>query len=191
MVKIRSMALAALVAVPLAAGQAWAESANPYRMGGGDEGFLAEDPEEWKEAVVALPPYPKKGDLMELPSDVDRYDLFIDAKNLTLGEDGVTRYTLVIRSNSGAENVFFEGLRCVASEYRGYGYGTSDGKVHEFAQPEWKPVRTGDVFGFRFDLARFYFCDSRTLPLPKEKILDRIRYAEESPNTSVSSSIFE
>lgn len=173
--KIRLVALAAA----LCAGQGWAEESNVYRFDKWQGDFEYEEAEAWKEGAVTLPPYPESGDLLEVPIDLRGYDFFIDTKHLTLGKDGVTRYTAVIRSASRAENVFFEGIHCITQEYRGYGYGSSDGKIHALTESEWRPVHGADTFGYRYQLARFYLCDQNTLPLEPEKAIERIRYNDD------------
>ena len=188
MTKIRIWALAATM---LAAAPGWSAESNVYRFEGWQGDFQYDDPEDWKEGAVTLPPYPKDGDLLEVPLERRGYDFFIDAKHLSVGDDGVTRYTLVIRSSSGAKNVFFEGIRCVSQTYRGYGYGSSDGTFHPLKQSEWRSVRAADAFGYRRELARFFLCDTTTLPFPAERVIDRIEHAEEQSFSSESRSLFD
>ena len=183
--KKRISVAAALVAGLLSASSALAvtEDPNEYRMGEWDGDFQFDDPEAWKEGPVTLPPYPERGDLLEVPIDLDRYDFYVDTKNLTLGEDGVTRFTLVIRSRSGAENVFFEGIHCFSKESRAYGYGTSDRAIHPMTESAWRPVNQADPFGIRYELAQFYFCGGTSVPFPPERIIERIKYADHDANT--------
>ncbi|GAB6040094.1 CNP1-like family protein [Endothiovibrio diazotrophicus] len=168
------MALAALVAAPV-----WAGDSNLYRDDDWSGNYQFEDPEAWQEGAVKLPPYPRDGDLKEVPINRKGFEFFVDTRHLAVGKDGVTRYTFVIRSTrgGGAANVFFEGIRCANRSYRAYGYGSSDGTLHRFERSEWKPVGAADTFGYRSELARFYFCDANVLPLPVEKIVDRIEHA--------------
>lgn len=96
---------------------------NPYGsefIGGDaepDAPSSVKDPEFWKEGQYRLPPWPRDADLVEFELDgpPTSFRYFIDMKNLVTGRDGVMRYTLVLRSNRGAENVFFEGMRCTAA----------------------------------------------------------------------------
>ena len=69
---------------------------------------------------LALPPYPKDADLIEFQvSSGATFRFFIDAASLSVGTDGVVRYTLVARSPSGAANVSFEGIRCSTQVVQG------------------------------------------------------------------------
>jgi len=186
--RIYGVVLAAALAAPAIAAET---ESNVYRAERWQGDFEYTEAEAWKESAVVLPPYPDPSDLLEVGIGNNRYDFFIDTRNLTLGDDEVTRYTLVLRSRSGAENIFFEGIRCINQQYRGYGYGSSDGKIHPLEQSEWKPVQGGDGFGFRFELARFYFCSHGNLPYDPPKIIDRIRYAEDPSDSASGRSPFE
>ncbi|MDR2678814.1 MAG: CNP1-like family protein, partial [Zoogloeaceae bacterium] len=72
---------------------------------GDEEDYDTEKP-EWKENEVALPPYPQDGDLISLyVSATAQNRFFVDLANLSVGSDGVVRYTLVVISPSGVRNV--------------------------------------------------------------------------------------
>jgi len=133
-----------------------------------------EEPDAWKEDATLLPPAPEDKDLVAVPSDLGAYTLSLDAKHLSVGPDEVLRYTVVLSSRSGARNVYFEGLRCDAKEYKTYGYGTGDGQLHEFPGAAWQPVvRTGPA-PYRFELMRGYFCDSVQRPRRPEVVLEML-----------------
>ncbi|MCW5605336.1 MAG: hypothetical protein KIT18_12415, partial [Burkholderiales bacterium] len=92
--------LAALVSVP-AAGQ-WA---------GWDYDFDQEK-KPWAEIVTQIPAYPKSENLLPFDAgSATSHRFFIDAASISVGEDGVIRYTLMIRTAGGATNVSFEGIR--------------------------------------------------------------------------------
>ena len=79
---------------------------------------------EWKEVEVPFPAYPSSADL--IPLDVrssTRTQFFIDPRSLSLADDGVVRYVLVVRGAGGAESVSFEGIRCATAERKLYALG--------------------------------------------------------------------
>jgi hypothetical protein len=120
-----------------------------------------EDPEPWKEGEAELPPFPKDEDLIEFEVDdvSGRFRYYLDRSSLKVGQDGVIRYVLVITSKSGARNIFFEGMRCDANEYKTYAFG--GGKKNEFhplRKAEWKSMRKNDRTPYRDELKRFYLC---------------------------------
>src|SRR5690348_12438531 len=78
----------------------------------------------WVEIQAQLPPYPKPENLLQFDAGPASTNLhYVDAPSLTVGEDGVIRFSLVIKSPSGAMNVSYEGIRCQTAEKRTYAYG--------------------------------------------------------------------
>ena len=65
-----------------------------------------------------MPAYPQVAALLRFPTDRPMPAVLIDQRTQAIGEDGVVRYVLVVRSASGAESVSFEGLRCATGERR-------------------------------------------------------------------------
>jgi hypothetical protein len=51
----------------------------------------------------------------------------VDRPSISVGADGVVRYTLIAVSPLGAENVSFEGVRCKSREHKTYATGRADG----------------------------------------------------------------
>jgi hypothetical protein len=122
----------------------------------------------WEEGSVKIPAYPDDDDLLEFFVDANdsRFEYFIDTKSLTIGEkDEVVRYTLVVRSKTGAENVFYEGMRCDSEEYKTYAFGTGDGKLKPFRDPQWRPIQNLQHMKYRRDLYGHYLC---TPPFPRK-----------------------
>ena len=136
-----------------------------------------EDPEPWKEGAVTLPAYPQDGDLVEMtiPSRGNRFTTYIDAKTLQVGEDGVVRYVVVIRSDRGVDNVVAEGLRCETREYREYGYGTGD--KFEAVDRKWRVIMaTPGPFGYRMAMSDDFACQYSRRPYDRDTILKRIKW---------------
>jgi hypothetical protein len=70
------------------------------------------DPKPWEEGKAELPPWPKDGDLVEFKLDSaspSRFRYFIDGQHLSIGRDGVVRYTLVAESPSGHSQCHLRG----------------------------------------------------------------------------------
>lgn len=117
----------------------------------------------WVEQNLKLPAYPQDETLLEF--DVDRPDsrfrYFLDVSSLSIGkDDGIIRYTLVIESNQGSRNVFFEGMRCDSWDYKSYAYGGRDNTFKVVRVPTWKRVSNTGAVKFRYDLMNTYLCDS-------------------------------
>lgn len=136
-----------------------------------------EDPEEWKEGKVTLPPYPKDSDLVELnlPSHGDSYTTYIDGATLMVGKDSVVRYVVVIRSSRGVDNVLVEGIRCGTREYREYAYGASGDSFEPVGDRPWRQIgQPSGAFSYRLALSEEYACRYDRNPYPKETILKLI-----------------
>ena len=58
---------------------------------------------EWVEERVELPAYPEQEKMVRIEFDRpdQRFEYFIDPKSLSVGEDGVVRYVLMLRSPPG------------------------------------------------------------------------------------------
>lgn len=138
----------------------------------------------WKEGGSELPDYPDNDDLLEVagPAAYQNYQYLIDGKNLAVGADGVVRYTMVIRSSSGADNVIFEGLRCTTRQVKNYAYGSTDmdGKKQFIARQstEWKYVSSIGVTGYTVSLVDNYFCDHDGAILKRHEIIQNIKYGK-------------
>jgi len=134
---------------------------------------------EWAEQNAQLPSFPEDDNLIEF--QVTRpnaaFNYFIDANSLSYNEaDGVVRYTVVIRSRTGANNVAFEGMRCSTKEYKTYAFGNGKGKFVQPRRIAWKPISENGYTRYRQDLAEFYFCNVHIVNLSAEKIIRELKY---------------
>jgi hypothetical protein len=66
--------------------------------------------------------------------------LLVDTGSMSVGEDRVVRYTVVLRSGAGVDNISFEGLLCSRNQYKRYAYG-SGGAFHPLANTDWQRIR--------------------------------------------------
>ena len=134
---------------------------------------------KWAEERVELPAYPNKEKMVRLDFDRSdrRFEFFIDPETLTVGEDGVIRYVLLLRSPSGSENLMFEGMRCTERDYKTFAFGTAEGKFRQLRSPAWKEITQTSNNWFRHDLWKKYFCyveDDLTVKTTREGILQRL-----------------
>jgi hypothetical protein len=111
------------------------------------------------EDAVQLPAYPRASDLVEFSvPDARGFRFFLDASSLSVGRDGVIRYSFIGRSPAGAENVSFEGLRCRTGEYRVYAIGRPEARSWSAAPGQWQAVSTAGTGRWRAALRTDYFC---------------------------------
>jgi hypothetical protein len=121
------------------------------------------DKKPWQEIEAKLPAYPQAERLVPIAvSAASRNRHFIDEASLSVGEDGVVRYTVVVRTPGGAENVSFEGMRCDSGERKLYAFGRSDGKGGgEWSRnrhARWEPIAARQATGYHRELFYHYFC---------------------------------
>jgi len=140
--------------------------------------------DKWKEAESKLPPFPQEENLVDLHLDYpgSKFSYFLDAESLQLGDDDVIRYTLIVRSTTGASNVMFEGMLCNEKSYKAYGYGTGKGKFQLARNPKWRPIRESGSKPFRYDIWKHYFCfvENDISSRGRKEILRAIKYPENS-----------
>jgi len=115
---------------------------------------------EWKEAHTALPPLPADENLIpvDAPDGAPGYDYLVDRDSISLGSDGVMRYTVVVRSGTGAVNVFHEGMRCETDQVRTYAYASRDGGFRRM-EDDWGPVHARGARGYQDHLFERIMCD--------------------------------
>lgn len=126
-------------------------------------GFAAADEDgetkQWQEAAVVLPAPPGEASLLPFYVNAAAENrFFVDISTLSVGGDGVVRYTLVVVSPEGGRNVSFEGMRCETKERRLYASGRADGSWSESRMKQWGRIR--DVYGNNHHATLFleYFC---------------------------------
>ena len=117
--------------------------AQPLRLFGGDED---PDKKEVVEAEVKLPLMPKPENLLEFEASAANTNrFFIDANSISIDSDGTVRYTLVVKSPSGAENISYEGIRCETIEQKFFAFGRRDGTWSPVRAPVWRPIVYKDI----------------------------------------------
>jgi len=114
---------------------------------------------EWKEVETTLPTYPASADLIPFsvsPAATARF--FIDGKSLRLGEDGVLRFTLLVRAAGGAENLSYEGIRCDTAERKLYATGRGNGEWARVRSEAWLRIEDNSRNRQHAVLAKDFFC---------------------------------
>jgi hypothetical protein len=140
--------LALLLMLPLTAYAEWGQF---------DFEFEADKP--WVELAAQLPPPPKAENLIEFNvSSATRNRHFIDVASISVGEDKVVRYTVVIDAAGGARNVSFEGMRCATAERRLYAYGQSDGAWAKARNANWEGIKQRSLLSYHKALYEYHFC---------------------------------
>lgn len=130
----------------------------------------------WQEVALQLPAPPKEQNLLPIevsPTATHRFE--IDASSLTVGTDGVVRYTLVTTSSGGARNVRYEGIRCSTREQKSYAFGQADGSWSRSRQDRWEQIDRTRANRHHAILAREYLCQEGSVAGNAKQILYRLR----------------
>jgi hypothetical protein len=129
----------------------------------------------WEVQRALLPPYLKEGDLIPVYVGTARpFAFFVDRASVSVGQDGIVRYTIVARSRSGAMNVSYEGIRCRTYESRIYAFGRSDGTWVQARNQQWSSYR-GDQTDHHLILADDFFCSVRGAKTAEEGVQALVR----------------
>jgi len=118
-----------------------------------------ENEKPWVELSAQLPPYPKAENLVEFNvSSATRHRHFVDTASISVGEDQVVRYAVVIEAAGGAKNVSFEGMRCATGERRLYAYGQPDGTWSKARNARWEGIKLRSLLSYHKALYEDHFC---------------------------------
>ncbi|MBI4756527.1 MAG: CNP1-like family protein [Betaproteobacteria bacterium] len=136
------------------------------------------DDKPWEEVVPTLPPVPGDDKLAEFyVGSLTRNRFFIEPASVDLGSDGVVRYTLVVRTEAGAKNVSYEGLRCATRELRRYAFGRTDGSWAKARSDKWTRVYNSDLNRHHAALMQEVFCPDGIVVTKREDALESLRRA--------------
>lgn len=128
---------------------------------------------------VTPPPLPDYNAL--LPFEVSKTSSLtfaIDPKSVSVGKDGVVRYTVVITSPAGARNVRYEGIRCGDGQmWKMYAAIDEDGTAWEpDSSTDWDKIEYNTLNAYHNTLAHDFFCDFSTIAGDARTIVENIKY---------------
>jgi hypothetical protein len=130
----------------------------------------------WQEQEGEMPAYPEQDRLLEVPVSTggQPYRLYVDPASLTMGEDRVARYSVVIVSSSGVWNVSYEGLHCGEQAYRRYAYGL-DGHWQVLDDSPWLPITGSGMNRYRKTFYNVYMCNPTESYPTARQVLVKLR----------------
>ncbi|PTR17560.1 MULTISPECIES: CNP1-like family protein [unclassified Nitrosospira] len=159
---------------------------------GFDTDFDGDKP--WAELQVQLPAYPKAENLLPFDAGPASNNLYyIDAPSLVVGEEGIVRYTLVIKSPEGAMNVSYEGMRCATdgvreqarlkililkfqvTEKRLYAIGRDDRTWVRARVSKWEELEDISQHYAQRALSRYFFCPANVIVRNKEEAIQALK----------------
>ncbi|SNS22347.1 CNP1-like family protein [Noviherbaspirillum humi] len=167
----KGMALATMVCgLTLMAALAHGQQPNEGEDGDDEGGKV------WRELEVAPPAPPVAAELIPFDAGATATQTFlVDPKSISVGSDGVVRYTLVSRSAAGATNVSFEGIRCSSFEKKILAIGRPDGSWAKSRRDQWDKISLNGINRQHASLARDFFCDGSLIAGTPERMVQRLR----------------
>ena len=141
--------------------------------------YLLDRKSNWVENKVdTLPPLPTDANL--LPFEVSGntpLHFAIDPKSVSVGDDGVVRYTVVVTSPGGARNVNYEGIRCDTYEWRQYAGLNADHDGWDTAVAnQFSRIENGALNAYQAALYQDYMCANKIPTGSAQHIVENIRY---------------
>jgi hypothetical protein len=141
--------------------------------------YLLDRQSNWVENKVdTLPPLPQDSNL--LPFEVSGntpLHFAVDRNSLTVGDDGVVRYTIVVTSPSGARNVNYEGIRCDTYEWRQYaGLNADHDGWDRTVATDFTRIENGTLNAYQSVLYQDYMCANKMPTGKASQIIENIRY---------------
>lgn len=136
-----------------------------------------EGKKEWKEIEAKMPAAPRPEDLLPFEaSGASAHRFFLDARSLSIGEDGVVRYTLVVKTSGGATNTTFEGMRCELRQQKYYAVGQPNGTWVRARNPQWRRIEQRDLNNHHRVLYADFFCDGKTPVASVREVVQTLKY---------------
>lgn len=135
-----------------------------------------ENEKTWVEQLTQLPAYPEEKNLMNFDAGAatnNRY--MIDPNSIKIGQDGVIRFSLVIKSSEGAQNVSYEGIRCATNERKLYALGRNDRTWAKPRVSEWEKLGLIRQFYAQRELSKNFFCPQQQIVTTSEEAIQALK----------------
>ncbi len=141
-----------------------------------NKNYSDEEDKPWEEIAADFPPAPKAENLLPFYVGPTATQTFaVDSKSLSIGTDGVVRYTLVATSPSGAKNISYEGIRCASFEKKIYALGREDGTWGRSRRDQWESIVRSKVNRQHAALSADYFCSNLTIVGTEKDMINRLK----------------
>lgn len=117
-------------------------------------------PMVFKEGTTAMPLNPPNKATIQ-PFYVSQHTIFkfaVDTDSILIGNDGITRYTVILTSPNGNSQVQYEGIRCDSFQWRLYGT-FENGAWQENPLSSWRAIQGNVPNRYQAALAQGAFCN--------------------------------
>ncbi len=117
-------------------------------------------PMVFKEGATAMPLNPPNKATIQ-PFYVSQQTIFkfaVDTDSILMGNDDITRYTVILTSPNGNSQVQYEGIRCDSFQWCLYGT-FENGAWKENPLSNWNPIKDNTATRYQAALAQGAFCN--------------------------------
>jgi hypothetical protein len=146
-------------------------------------------PMVFKEGLTAMPLNPPNKATIQ-PFYVSQQTIFkfaVDTNSILIGNDGVTRYTVILTSPNGNSQVQYEGIRCDSFQWRLY--GTFEGGTwKENPLSSWRAIQDHTPNRYQAALAQGAFCNLNSQEKNIQNILQSLNVKTFTGGTKPSNS---
>ncbi len=117
--------------------------------------------ERFQESEFEIPELSDESNWSELqfPAVSNSIRFYIDKATLSLADDKVLRYFMVLRNRSGKSTVYYEGLHCRGVRVKRYAYASAGKALKKLDKPRWQSIPT-NTRNYHFVLFKGIFCDT-------------------------------
>ena len=145
------------------------------RAGWVHAGGFGDPRENWVEGPVEFPAGAVVEDMHTISvSAASRNRFALDPSGISVGEDGVVRYVLMVDSAGGARTITFEGIHCASQEVKIYAIGREDGTWQATRDPQWRVIQGDGANRVHAALSQDYFCDLNVPPRDRSQVMRRL-----------------
>jgi hypothetical protein len=117
-------------------------------------------PMVFKEGSTAMPLNPPNKATIQ-PFYVSQQTIFkfaVDTDSILIGNDGITRYIVILTSPNGNNQIQYEGIRCDSFQWRLYGT-LENGAWKENPLSNWNPIKDHTANRYQAALVQGAFCN--------------------------------
>lgn len=115
----------------------------------------------WKERPVERPELSDESNWAQIDFSAASQSIrfFIDLESLSLSDDGVLHYLVVLRNRSSVSRVYFEGMNCRKNAFKRYAWARVGGPYTEPKKTRWHTIGA-NTRDYHYVLSHGIFCDT-------------------------------
>jgi len=132
-------------------------------------------PMVFKEGTTTMPLNPPNKSTLH-PFYVSQTTIFkfaVDTNSILIGNDGITRYIVVITNPSGGQQSQYEGIRCDSFQWRLYGTFDNN-KWNENPLSSWATIKSSIPNRYQAALAQGAFCNLKSQEKSLKSVLQSL-----------------